>query len=148
VDLAPTLLELLGQPGTLGDGRSLASLLAAPESAGRPVFCEVDYLGVDEGQPGLRTCHKKSIVGERYQLIRDDESGLVELYERVGDDAQIVDLAEERPEEVARLTALLDAHLARLAAGARELEQTVFSEAELSELRKLGYVDSEDPGED
>jgi len=146
VDLAPTLLELLGFRESLGDGTSLVPRLRQSEvHPAPPVFCEVDYLGVDEGQPGLRTCHKKSVVGESFQLVRDDESGEVELFRHEGDEAQIRNLAEELPEEVARLTALLDAHLARLATGARELERTEFDEAELSELRELGYVDSEEP---
>ena len=146
VDLAPTLLELLGFREGLGDGTSLVGRLGRSDSSpAPPVFCEVDYLGVDEGQPGLRTCHKKSVVGEGFQLVRDDESGAVELFRHDGDEAQIRNLAEELPEEVARLTALLDAHLAQLATGARELERTEFDEAELSELRELGYVDSEEP---
>ncbi len=144
VDLAPTLLELLGFREGLGDGSSLAPLLRGEALPARPVFCEVDYLGVDEGRPGLRTCHKKSVVGERYQLVRDDQSGVVELFEYRLDPAQAFDLSEEQPEEVRRLTSLLDKHLAQLALGAREMERTQFDEAELSELRELGYVDSED----
>ena len=146
VDLAPTLLELLGFHEGLGDGTSLIPRLGQNSSTpAPPVFCEVDYLGVDEGRPGLRTCHKKSVVGENFQLVRDDESGAVELFRLEGDEVQAQNLADELPEEVARLTALLDAHLAQLATGARELERTEFDEAELSELRELGYVDSEEP---
>ena len=144
VNLAATALDLMQIQGQFGTGKSLAKLLSSDEQAkSEPVFCEVDYLGVSEGQPGLRTCHKKSVVAGGFQLIRDDMSGELELYELQGDTAQRVNLAMQRPLDVKRLEKWLNLHRAQLVDGARSLERTEFNEAELDVLRGLGYVDSE-----
>ncbi|MFT5286997.1 MAG: arylsulfatase A-like enzyme [Planctomycetota bacterium] len=143
-NLAATALDLLNIEGEFGTGSSMRNLLQpGGGETFQPVFCEVDYLGVSEGQPGLRTCHKKSIIGERYQLIRDDMSGELELYELGRDVEQLINLAEKRPEELLRLEKLLDERRTLLTKAARPLERTEFDEAELDVLRGLGYVDSE-----
>jgi arylsulfatase A-like enzyme len=141
VALAPTVLELLGVAATRPtDALPFVDLLRGEVTTGPPVFCEVDYLGVEPGKPGVPTCHKKAVVRERLKLIRDDLAGETELYDLVEDPGELRSLAEERPETVRELSALLDRHLAALRRIAPENERAEYNEDELRELQELGYV--------
>ncbi len=145
VDLAPTLLDLAGVtvPGVM-QGSSLAPLLAGePRAAEFRAFGEIDYLGVEEGKPGLETCRKKAIVGERYKLVRDDLTGALELFDLELDPLERLDLSAADPERTAALAAELERHLLLLSRGARRAERTTFTQAELETLRELGYVGDE-----
>ena len=142
VALAPTVLELMGleSSSTAYQATSFAARLTGEETPYEPVFCEVDYLGAEEGKPGVPTCRKKAIVGERYKLIRDDRSGRVELYDMAGDPGEERDLGAEHPGVVVELVALLERHLAALGEDRHETESVEYTEEELRALQELGYV--------
>jgi arylsulfatase A-like enzyme len=72
-----------------------------------------------------------------------------ELYDLRSDPGELHDLAAERPEDVARLKALLDAERARAAearAEARPIRTRTFDPAELERLKELGYGGDEKGG--
>jgi arylsulfatase A-like enzyme len=120
VDLAPTILDLLDvgeiaqREGMLG--RSLVPLIDSSAATQRGT---TDYLHITENtwmkKRGIRTHRWKLIVPlETPDLHGSSE---VELYHLPDDPGELDNIAEERPEVVARLTALMDEWIAqRLAA--------------------------------
>jgi arylsulfatase A-like enzyme len=98
VDLAPTLLDLLGQPDTMGplDGVSLVpALLDAPASL-RPAPDRAIVI------------HEElqwSVVAWPYQLLVRPADNVVELYDLERDPSERHNLAEREPEIVSRLRA-------------------------------------------
>ena len=104
VDVAPTVLELLGLPPLAGDGRSLAPWLqgSAQPDAERVLLHELP------GDPN-RT---RAILAGRYKLIAG--AGRRQLYDRVLDPREAEDIAAEGGELVAELSARLDASFAEL----------------------------------
>jgi arylsulfatase A-like enzyme len=104
VDLAPTILDLLGlEPLTGASGRSLAPALRAGEPAGGDeAFVEFNgYLG---GGPGWRC-----VVTTRHKLVVYDD-GAEQLFDLAADPAELRNLACSAPHETLRgeLAARLD----------------------------------------
>ena len=100
VDVAPTLLDLLGRPPLPGmSGRSLAASLESDEiESPAPVYLETHYpeqLGCAPLR-GLRTAEWKYVRAPR-----------PELYEVVGDPGELRDRAAADPERVARMDRVL-----------------------------------------
>ena len=113
LDLAPTLLELAGLPGEIGEGRSLFPERRAPRAA---AFSEVfpDYQAIQHARIAIR----ESLAHFQWGLtsVRKgglklvvSEHGLPSLYDVVADPAEERDLAAQRPADVAALLAELDA---------------------------------------
>ncbi len=88
LDLAPTIVDLLGIPGGVFVGRSLA----APAGP-RPVFAECRRFGRD----------RRLVLEGHHKLIVDRATGARELYDLAADPAERRNLVEERPEVAARL---------------------------------------------
>ena len=134
VDLAPTVLELLGVPVPESfQGRSLASRIrGVPGFRIPPVLSETRY---EPEAPQL------ALRGEQWKLIRHPASGRLELYDLAADPGEQVDLAGKRPRVAARLDAELSRRLEGLAA--IEVPDAVQeSDPELeAQLRELGYLD-------
>ena len=96
IDLVPTILDLLGLPvPPRVEGRSLLSVIRG-EDPGNDRFAVAEL--------GSRTA--VSVVTRDWRLLKNTESGAVELY-RTADDA--ADLTETEPERLAELEWLLEA---------------------------------------
>jgi arylsulfatase A-like enzyme len=144
--------EEFGERGWLGHVRTLyeelmhVPLILSGEgsgSAAEHVFLEVDYLGAEVGISGLETTLKKAVVAGDEKLIRDDQSGEIELYDLAEDPLELEDLADSEPERARELLDVLERHLAAMATGARTAEEATFTEGELQDLRDLGYAGDE-----
>ncbi|HLK56599.1 MAG TPA: sulfatase [Chthonomonadaceae bacterium] len=120
LDVAPTILDLL----ELGDiaqreqmlGTSLLPLIHSPASTQRGT---TDYLHITENtwmkKRGIRTHRWKLIVPLETPDLHGNSA--VELYHLPTDPAELVNIAAERPDVVARLTRIMDEWIAqRLAA--------------------------------
>lgn len=153
ISLMPTLLELSGlrRPDQV-QGQSLVPLMASPESPvtfgweRRPAFSERVSLP-SKAEREIDDLDGFAIVSEGWKLIRnlDPPDGFpeFELYDHVNDPLNHDDLADDNPEVVERLAALL-AERHRWAE-ARQLPtdedaMSDLSPEELNRLRSLGYV--------
>ena len=125
VDLAPTVLDLLGLPAEGMEGESLAARLRKGDAAddARPIFAETN----------LRGEKVRTVLHDGEQLIRDEGKGRTEVYSLLEDPAQ----KAPREGDASELTALLESHFA----GERRPPTTVEpTEERLRQLRALGYV--------
>jgi arylsulfatase A-like enzyme len=146
LDLFPTLCELLGiapPPGLAGE--SLVSLARGAEAAERPVFSEhrEDPLLRRIGQsPGTMTSLRRG----RWKLILNEVASQlcpkprVELFDLEADPRELVNVADQHPEHVARLLAEVEAFIARRKESPYHAESDTLDEAALAELRALGYL--------
>jgi choline-sulfatase len=151
VDLAPTLLDLLGVEGedvdrfvTTADGRSVRPLLEGGELPSRPLFFESENCPDEAGRenaPGM-ICYPAGVDGKiralsdgRWKLILTplEEARKFELYDLETDPLERIDRSESEPARVRRMTAQLDAYWQAKAPAA-------VLDAEVQErLRALGY---------
>ncbi len=125
VDVAPTILALLGIPSSAKvRGRDLSPwMAAAPLSVPRgPIFAEID--------------RKKMVVDGRYKLACDLELGRCALYDRRVDPAERRDFAGAEPAVYARLRAELD----RFMTGESRFEQREALEPGLARLFERGRL--------
>jgi arylsulfatase A-like enzyme len=140
--LAPTILELVGIDLAAYEFQveSFARLLDGepPESFAGP-FAEVDFVPFSSGK-WVREVHKKSVVSERYKVVRDDTTGLVEIYDLLEDPAESRNLAPERPELAGRLLALLEQRIAESRSTGLSLDEPALEQEQVEKLRSLGYV--------
>ncbi len=100
VDVAPTLVELLGgRPLSDPDGRSLAGyLLGEPPQPSYTISEFYDF--------GYRL---RALVDGPLKLVVDERRNVVQLFDVVADPAERYDLAASRPDDAARLRSILDA---------------------------------------
>ncbi len=144
VSITPTLLDLLSieREGLSFHEPSLEGPMSgcggdAPDF----VLTEVGFL--PPGIPrGVKRAFKKAIVGERYKLIRDEETGKVELYDLEADPGERNNLADAQPALRNQLLRELDGRLRRARQGATPPDLRHLSDDEIESLRALGYVDS------
>ncbi|HSM15017.1 MAG TPA: sulfatase [Thermoanaerobaculia bacterium] len=126
VDLAPTLLDLAGaEPFESARGESLRPILEGREDPGRPVFLQTGEAW------GIRAASSKLLA------FRD---GSLELYDLDADPGETVNLAAEGCDGTCEE---LHRQLRRFRAGllvAGETEEEALDEADLEELRALGYL--------
>lgn len=129
VDIFPTLLELSGLPRSQAlPGVSLLQqgrLVAPPR---RPLLSTLRAAGYD-----LRS----QALGPLRLIV--DGQGQAELFNERSDPSDRVDLARERPAEVAALRRQLEAGLA--APATPEVSESAVSDEVLEQLRHLGYLD-------
>ncbi len=130
-DIAPTILDLCGVRHELARP-SLASVLRGAELGPRPVYGESEYGWLSFGWSPLRTT---VVDGWRYVDSSDPE-----LYDQRADPRELVDLADQDDERVARL----DRELEALRAGftPRGSSAAKIDEALASRLSSLGYAQS------
>ncbi len=167
IDLLPTLLELLGvEIEHRVQGRSRvpemrrAASGARPPAGGSPLYAFTGFGDYPYHLAAVRTPRWKLVVwklaGMRgidldaqpdrkrytYKFRRDRAEDFVELFDLEVDAAEQVDLAEHRPEVVARLLASLGERVAESRALA--LDPRAAPEVDtgyLEELRALGYLE-------
>ncbi|MCD4749699.1 MAG: sulfatase-like hydrolase/transferase, partial [Thermoanaerobaculales bacterium] len=130
IDLAPTLAELAGvRPPKGAVGRSLV-VSWEREAEDIPVVIETHRPEASRDLEGL--------LWHGHKLIRwSGGGGEVELYDISADPDELVNLAQERPDLVAELSAQLDRILA---GGGRSAVEVELTDEERDQLRALGYV--------
>lgn len=140
LDIAPTILELLGEEPPDGlDGRSLMPVMLGHETAHRVAFSRVHR----KGPPTV------SVRDGRYKLIRDlsqRAEGVTEIYDLAVDPGETRDLAGSSPEIEPTLEQELErfrAELQRRGALDFSLEQAALPDELRDQLRVLGYLDEE-----
>jgi choline-sulfatase len=145
VDIWPTILDLLGLPPLEGvDGRSLVPLMLGTGGATTddenqdPVFSHMDRTWgrqQDTARPMV------SVTDGRYRLIYPlTPPGTKELYDTERDPGEQTNIAGDEPAIVERLTAAVDAYLARPAASWGGAEEVEIDAMRLDQLRALGYL--------
>jgi hypothetical protein len=75
-----------------------------------------------------------------FRLIHRAAADRGELYDRAADPREQVDIAAQQPEVLARLTALAEQYLERPPAPWKQAPAVELEDAELEQLRALGYV--------
>jgi arylsulfatase A-like enzyme len=140
--LTPTILDLVGVDSMPFDfqARSFSRMLdAGTTELGGDVLSEVDFIPFNSGK-WVREVHKKSVVADRHKVVRDDTTGLVEVYDLADDPGETRNLAPERPELAARLLSRLEEWVAEAGSNALTLEDVLLEEQQIDKLRSLGYV--------
>ena len=128
VDVAPTLLDLLGTPpgeGFLGQPipRSAGGFVPDPK---RPVFAETQ-----------RFAKRQAVVLGDHKLIVDREEDRAQLFDLASDPAETTNLAATATEKLAELRSVLDVY-----AGTRTEVEAVPLDPDMEEaLRSLGYLE-------
>lgn len=131
VDLFPTVLELAGANVPEGvSGKSLMSALRGESFAGRSCYSMTDDPFLQNGWSPLR-----SLTTDRWHYVRTAKP---ELYDLSTDPAELVNLAEQRPEQLEQLEQELSALEGTLTIGKSAAVQ--LTDAELRALASLGYV--------
>ena len=146
VDVAPTLLEMIGHAGLPGDrpGRSLVPFLRsdAPDREQRlvtlrerPLYAHV----VDKGRAG-RPEGTRAVMHDGWKLV-DTRLG-PELYHIAEDPKENEELSAAQPQQLARLQALLATHHPPSEVRAKPPAPKVeLDAADLEKLRMLGYTE-------
>ncbi|MGE3820646.1 MAG: sulfatase [Isosphaeraceae bacterium] len=115
VDVYPTLAALAGLPAPVSsrtlDGRSLVPLLKEPETP----WSEAVFHVYPRSPAGLGPILGRAVRTARHRLVEwkrigaSPETATLELYDYETDPSETRNLADERPEVVARLRAILNA---------------------------------------
>jgi arylsulfatase A-like enzyme len=129
IDLAPTLLSLLGQP-------------IPPQFRGSPIALDArGRFVVGAGRPLVaetrRFADLRALRLGRYKLILDRAQGRRRLFDVEADPTEQRNLAKQRPDVAERLQALLEAHYAQ---GTREAPRRTLPPDLERDLKSLGYV--------
>ena len=143
VDIWPTLLDLLGLPPLdEPDGRSRRpELLAALGGPPAPLDDSPRFAHIDQtwGQKSRKPMPMISVSEGPYRLFRRESGAPAELYDRSKDRAEQVDIGEELPEVLARMTKLAEDYLAQEPAAWSGGPDVEIDPMELEQLRALGY---------
>jgi arylsulfatase A-like enzyme len=150
VDIWPTVLDLVGMPGLEGaEGRSLVPLIEraggfdaradeAEELAQRPVFSQLDR---SWGKMGEDPAPMIAMVKGPYRYIETRYGAHeTELFDHESDPLEAANLAEERPDLVAELSADIERFMSgenSTWGGPKEVE---IDAMRMHQLRALGYV--------
>jgi len=148
VDLWPTVLDLLGidfAPGQTLDGRSrVPELMAALrgeqlESADGPSLAHLDQTWGQRDVPSRPTV---AVSDGPLRYVRSAEPTgalLEELFDASLDPAELENVAEDRPEDLARLRGVAEEYLELGPVWGSETQKLDLNEIQLNQLRALGY---------
>ncbi len=136
VDIAPTILDLLGLPFSGADGRSLRPPLAG-EEAGQ-ALAQSTYFEALNANLTRNWAPLTGVISEGLKLI---DLPIPELYDLRADPSEAQNLYARRPEDARRLERLLDS---AAAADARAPGASIDADT-AARLRSLGYVVSQAP---
>lgn len=148
LDVAPTIAQLAGLPRLPGwEGTSLAPLLCEGKGVhlNRPVFAEVSFGNADPGAEARnpraadKVAHKTAVIVNDLKLIHDEPSDSYELFDRRSDGEERKNLWQAGFQSSHPLAQRLRAWEKARAEGSLG-DAAVFDEAQLEELRRLGYV--------
>ena len=137
IDMAPTILDLLGLPPMAeGQGSSLLPLMEGAVEDHRTSFSEaLIYFG-----------EKKSVDDGRFRLILSANSGTQELFDLEADPGATHDVSDQYPEVVTRLKEALRDHLREQQSFNESLEkneengESKIDDRMKARLRALGYL--------
>lgn len=116
IDIAPTLLELMGAPGALAgaQGRSLVRAISAPPGASGPALAGAAPLGGPDGDSGYTESYYarfhfgwselRAVRTRRWHFV---EAPTPELYDLTADPGESANLARGKPDVVAELRSRL-----------------------------------------
>ncbi|MEN8159377.1 MAG: sulfatase-like hydrolase/transferase, partial [Myxococcota bacterium] len=131
IDVAPTVLDLLGIPSVPGfQGRSLVAGAVEPRLA---------YASA-RAKPG-EELRWQALRSERFTLIEDEATGDVALYDRAADPGETENVADRFPDELAALRAALRGVVAETRRHAGVAEPVRLPAESEAELRALGYIE-------
>jgi len=142
VDLAPTVLDLLGLEieGMKFQGQSFAPRIFGRPSKGEgSLYFETDFVPVHEVNKEKES-HRRAVIRDNYKMIRDLDTGSVELYDLAADPAERNDLSRERPEIIAQHAGDLDGWMTLVSEGALTAQEVQIPQRSLDQLRALGYA--------
>src|SRR6516164_5509368 len=135
VDLAPTVLEGLGQtPPPAMQGRSLLPLIGNPHPGNRPSLATGDHSERSFGWSALVSLR----VGNQLYVRAPSP----ELYDLVSDPGATINLYSGNRVAAARLAIQLDSFVKRISADAPKASQDGLDEKSREKLSALGYVAS------
>jgi len=142
VSLTPTILDLAGidveKPWFQADSLVPLMLAGAGEGEG-VVFAEVDFVPLKRAYD-YKTTHKKAVATRDYKLIRDDETGRIELYNLRNDPMEQQDLSLVSPDLVEEIIPMLEAGIARSRGEEPGSEELDLTPEEMDRLKSLGYA--------
>lgn len=138
IDVAPTLLELTRTPSSPlpAEGVSLVPLMRDEAANDRAAYCETLSPLISYHWAPLY-----SVRTPRWKYIR---APIEELYDLRADPGELENLADRRPEQVARLESHLDAFLAGAGEDLARSQRTPSAE-ERARLESLGYISASGP---
>jgi len=143
LDVAPTLLELVGAEGVAAfRGQSLAPLLRgdAEGELDRPIYLyRRQYAGGEVAEGIHARGEKYGVRVGRWKLIHGPEEGTLELFDLEADPGEKQNLADRQPERAAELGAMLEEWLRANRRGAQE--PVSLSEEDRRRLEALGYIE-------
>jgi arylsulfatase A-like enzyme len=131
VDVLATVFDVLGHPSPPVEAGVERSLLRLDEHAARPVFSQT-----------RRKAMRDSVIDGRWKLIRNAETGEIELFDLLEDPGELRNLADEDQVRTVSLQAKLDewlAALGRYEGSVSMADVPEISEAERARLQALGY---------
>jgi choline-sulfatase len=135
VDLAPTLLEALGQtPPPAMQGRSLLPLIGNPHPENRPSFATGDHSERSFGWSALVSLR----IGNQLYV----RAPLPELYDLASDPGEKINLYPGNRAATVRLAIQMDNLVKRISTGAPQALQDGLDEKSRQKLSALGYVSS------
>jgi len=135
VDLAPTLLDALGQtPPPAMQGRSLLPLIGNPHPGNRPSFATGDHSERSFGWSALVSLR----IGSQLYV----RAPLPELYDLASDPGAKTNLYPGNHASALRLAIQLDNFVKRISTGAPQALQDGLDEKSREKLSALGYVAS------
>ncbi len=146
VDIAPTILSLLGLEPTPGlDGRNLL----AEADPDRPRFAEIRYdpgwarQMIEEGIIRREEASSTLLARGPWRLIANDLLGTFELYNLNTDPGALTDLSAVEPEVLANLQAELAGWLetGETTAGDQSDSPEPMDDEQAGQLRALGYIE-------
>jgi arylsulfatase A-like enzyme/Flp pilus assembly protein TadD len=135
VDLAPTLIDSLGQtPPPAMQGRSLLSLIGNPHPENRPSLATGDHSERSFGWSALVSLR----IGSQLYV----RAPKPELYDLVSDPGAKANLYTDKRAAAVRMAVQLDSFVKRISEGAPQALQDGLDEKSREKLSALGYVAS------